>query len=905
MPFDGLASFLPAVAGVRRPLLPANLTAVGVFALSMSLAGTAHAQRAESGLLDEVTVTATRQTDTVNRVPLSITAITQDLADQQGVKSASDLTRVVPGLNVAGNAGGAQQTFSIRGIVGTTGAATTSVYLDDTNLTKRANGGVSQNNGVVLPLLFDLERVEVLKGPQGTLFGGSSEGGTVRYITPTPSLTKFSGAVRAELSTIGDRGEISNELAGAFGGPLVEDKLAMRVSGIRRENGGYIDVYSAYTGKLIQKNANSTEEWAVRGSLLWKISDSFNSQLSYYHVDNTAEGGPGSSTAIFVNRQLAPAGQTFTTTQRCITANTRTAALAQPNGRAAASFVPPNVACTTPTGVFTRAGNTYGPFVTGQDISLATGRQTIVPSDSKADVASLSLNFDFGWATLKSASSYLKDVGHSDTVGGEEWNSTSVNAGQFTTADPTHRGFPLFQPFFDATGGRGNTGSFVAFNDRHGFEQEFRLSSTNTGRLSWVTGLFYSNAKTHILYRFLTDPAMGDQIMRLMYGPTFNSTQRYGLVNDQGFQARLEADIEEKELAGFAEANFWIIPDKLKAIAGLRYSKVDLDYYQTNYGQFSGRLPSSIGSITAGTSTDKPLTPKVGLQYQLNANNMAYATAGKGFRAGGVNAQISQTICESFLTPLGLTASDIPPAFGPDSVWSYELGGKFRITDSLQVNLAVFRIDWKDIQATTTLGCGQGFTSNGGKARSEGAELQVQYRPLRDLSLYLNAGYTDAHYVDPVVGISGPGATSVPAPSLNAGDKFGIPPLQASFGAQYDFTLRNRNAYVRLDGSYKNAYNAGATFGTSGYGANYFTHYNPSEFLLNLRTGMKWDNGLDVNVYVSNLLGDEKQNGGFSDGRGACSAASVDCSTYTSYSPFVAQTFMQPRRFGLQMNYKF
>ena len=68
---------------------------------------------------------------------------------------------------------------------------------------------------------------------------------------------------------------------------------------------------------------------------------------------------------------------------------------------------------------------------------------------------------------------------------------------------------------------------------------------------------------------------------------------------------------------------------------------------------------------------------------------------------------------------------------------------------------------------------------------------------------------------------------------------------------------------------------------------------------------MKWDNGLDVNVYVSNLLGDEKQNGGFSDGRGACSAASVDCSTYTSYSPFVAQTFMQPRRFGLQMNYKF
>ena len=894
----------PAASAFSAPLLPFNLVAVSALALSLSLADSAYAQRAESSLLEEITVTATRQTDTVNRVPLTITAITQDVADQQGVKSASDLTRVVPGLNVAGNPGGAQQTFSIRGIVGTTGAATTSVYLDDTNLTKRANGGVSQNNGVVLPLLFDLERVEVLKGPQGTLFGGSSEGGTVRYITPVPSLTQFSQAARAEVSTIGSRGELSNEVAGSFGGPLVDDKLAVRVSGIRRDNGGFIDVYSAYTGKLIKKDANSTTEWAVRGSLLWKLTDAVNAQLSYYRVDNSAEGGPGSSTAIFVNRQLAPANQTFTTVQRCITSNTRTAPMAQPDGRAAASFVPPNVACTTPSGVFTRAGYTYGPFVTGEDISLATGRQTIVGTGSKAEVSSLSLNFDLGWANLKSASSYLQDSGNSDSPGGEEWNSTTPNAGQFTTDDPTHRGFPLFQQFFNATGGRGHTGSFVANNDRNGFEQEFRLSSPTTGRFSWVAGLFYSKAKTHILYRYLTDPAMGDQIMQLMYGPTFTSAARYGVVNDQGFQARLEADIREKETAGFAEANLWLIQDKLKAIAGLRYSKVDLDYYQTNYGQFSGRLPSSIGSITAGVSTDKPVTPKVGLQYQFNANNMTYVTAGKGFRAGGVNAQISQTICETFLTPLGLTASDIPPAFGPDSVWSYELGGKFRIVDSLQVNLAVFRIDWSDIQATTTLGCGQGFTSNGGKARSQGAELQVQYRPTRELNFYLNAGYTDARYVDPVVGISGPGATSLPAPSFNADDKFNIAPFQASFGGQYDFSVGSRNAYARLDGSYKNAYSAGSTFGASGYGGNYFGRYSPSEFLLNLRTGLKWDNGIDMNVYVSNLLGNERQIGGFSDGRGACSATSVDCSTYSAYSPFVAQAFLQPRRFGLQLNYK-
>ncbi len=107
-------------------------------------------------------------------MPISIQAVTQDNLDRQGIKSAADLVRAVPGLASVPNPGGAQQTFSIRGIVGGNGAATTSVYLDDTNLTKRANSGVAQNNGVITPLLYDLERVEVLKGPQGTLYGGSS-----------------------------------------------------------------------------------------------------------------------------------------------------------------------------------------------------------------------------------------------------------------------------------------------------------------------------------------------------------------------------------------------------------------------------------------------------------------------------------------------------------------------------------------------------------------------------------------------------------------------------------------------------------------------------------------------------------------------------------------------------------
>src|SRR5689334_5893423 len=133
------------------------------FRARVGLAGSIAAAIASHGvaqentdILQEVTVTATRQVETVNRVPLSIQAVTQENLDQQGIKTSADLVRAVPGLSTVANPGGAQQTFSIRGIVGGTGAATTSVYLDDTNLTKRANGGVAQNNGVVAPLLYDL-----------------------------------------------------------------------------------------------------------------------------------------------------------------------------------------------------------------------------------------------------------------------------------------------------------------------------------------------------------------------------------------------------------------------------------------------------------------------------------------------------------------------------------------------------------------------------------------------------------------------------------------------------------------------------------------------------------------------------------------------------------------------------
>jgi iron complex outermembrane recepter protein len=878
-----------------------------------------HAQaQTEQDVLQEIVVTATRRADVASHVPMTISAVTQETLDEQGIKTTADLTRIVPSLNTVANPGGGQQTLSIRGIVGGTGAATTSVYLDDVNLTKRANGGVAQNNGVVAPILYDLSRVEVLKGPQGTLYGGSSEGGTARFITPTPSLTEYSGTGRGEYSTIGSRGSPSYEAGGAIGGPILRDHLGFRLSAIKQESGGWIDDYSAYSGKLIRADANTTTDWAARMALLWQINDHASAQLAGYHVETKFEGGPTAPTAIYVNGQQSP-GATFTTASRCITNNTRTAALAQPGGAPAASFIPTNVACNaaTPATVFFRPSYSYGPFPTGQDIALATGIQQIYPATSEANIASLTLNYDLDVMNVKLISSYLNDKGRSDSAGGEEWSSTTPGAGQFTTADPAHRGFPLFQPYFNATG-LGNTGLFDAVNQRHGIEEEIRFASSGEGRFSWVAGAYFANATTHINYLWLSDVATDDLIMRQLYGAnmagpagnTSPSAARYGLVNSQGFQASLGAVINDRETAAFTEWNLWLVPERLKAIAGIRFSGVELTYNQLNYGQFSGRLSSSLGAVTQGQSTDSPITPKYGLQFQINDRNMLYATAAKGFRAGGVNAQISQTICETFLNQIGITAADVPTAYRPDTVWSYELGGKFRPFDALQVNLAVYEIDWTGIQATTTLGCGQSFTSNGKRARSKGAELQALYQPLQALNFYLNAAYTDASYVDPVSGPTPTLPNVTPTPSFNAGDKFDIPPLQVSTGGQFEQHLTSRlSGYLRLDYTYQNAYRAGATFGASGYGSNYFTQNHPSIDQVNLRLGVRFDNGLDLNAFVFNLLDREKQivQGpvGMSDGRGACSPASIDCSIYSSYNPFVGQLFQAPRRYGIQANYRF
>src|SRR5262249_42770418 len=243
--------------------LSSTLCALGV------AAGIASAQEPEqqAGPLQEVVVTATRHEEPLSKVPISVTAMTQDEMDQMGIKDFQDMVRFTPGVSIdtAGT-----NSISIRGISSSAGADTTGIYIDDTPIQMRS---VGFNPDDTLPKAFDLDRVEVLRGPQGTLFGAGSEGGTVRYILVQPSLTSSSTYVRAEGSYT-EGGQPNYELGIAHGGPIADGKLGWRASAWYRQDGGWIDRVDPTTGAVTENNANHQGTLQLRLAATWAPADS-------------------------------------------------------------------------------------------------------------------------------------------------------------------------------------------------------------------------------------------------------------------------------------------------------------------------------------------------------------------------------------------------------------------------------------------------------------------------------------------------------------------------------------------------------------------------------------------------------------------------------------------------------
>jgi outer membrane receptor protein involved in Fe transport len=272
----------------------------------LSIAGGAWAADAPAAAgaqpgVGEVLVTATKEANAVNvsKVSISIAAYSQVALDNAGVVTLQDLFTRTPGVNFTRQAvfGTAFTSIAIRGIQSRTSQPTTGVYIDDTPLYSFGNN-TNLGGSNAYPIIFDLNTVEILRGPQGTLFGSGSEGGTVRFITNEPSVSHASFYGKAELSGTENAGGPNYEAGAAEGGPIIQDKLGFRVSADFRHDAGWVNhcvpaVAMPGCASVKESDANTIDTFVTRGALLWKPLDwlSVEPSIHYqkYHQPNPSE----------------------------------------------------------------------------------------------------------------------------------------------------------------------------------------------------------------------------------------------------------------------------------------------------------------------------------------------------------------------------------------------------------------------------------------------------------------------------------------------------------------------------------------------------------------------------------------------------------------------------------------
>ena len=227
---------------------------------------------------NDIVVTATRRDSSILQAPLSISAYSQESLDIKGVRNIEDLARMTPGVSLNQGTFGIKY-LVIRGLTSSIGATMNGVYVDDTPVQVRS----VSTTGNFYPAMFDLERVEVLRGPQGTLFGAGAMGGAIRFISAKPSVTDYSGYARAELGFT-EGGAPSYEGGAAFGGPIVEDKIGFRASAYYRRDGGYIDrvPYVASRGTA-RKNHNERDTYVGQFALMFQPADGMTITPSIFH----------------------------------------------------------------------------------------------------------------------------------------------------------------------------------------------------------------------------------------------------------------------------------------------------------------------------------------------------------------------------------------------------------------------------------------------------------------------------------------------------------------------------------------------------------------------------------------------------------------------------------------------
>ena len=696
---------------MNQPTFKKNPVTTAIVALSVLMVGqsatVAHAQSvAEPQVLQEVTISSRKRTERAIDVPLSISVISGGELQNRGAVRLSDAA--IPNVVFLGSENNTLPNFSVRGVQSQNRSnigfdSGIGVYVD----------GVFMGRGAAFNLeTYDIERVEFLRGPQGTIFGKNSIAGAISVVTREPS-KNFEATAGADIGSDNLR-RLSGYLTSALGSDTVLGSLSF-YSGKRD---GYMK--NAATGTKV----GDEDVTAARAKLVFKPSAMLDLTIAADHLkDNSVAASP-------------------------------------------------------------RIVSGYGVIANNDEFTSNTD----LPSLANRTVQGLgsTINYNLGnGLTLTSISSIRK----LDT---RRTSDTDV--------------------------GPANIAASANTSVQDQWSQELRIATNLKGPVEYVAGLYLYEQKVSGTSRSTFGPVAP------VWTPIRNTT------------GNTFGDINSQTKAVFGNAD-WNLSEALTLTGGLRYTdeKKDLAYQQVV--TFPSFLAPSIPLEKDSFSTSN-VTPLLSARMRIDRNAMVYSTYSKGFRSGGWNVDN--------MTAGGPTSFK-QTRFADESMANFEVGAKGTLLDGkLNLSGTVFRMNYDNIQVTQQVqvlgggGAVVGIVTNGGKALSEGVELEATWRPTKMLRFTGGVGYADAYYTDYVDSSRG-------APvSFNGNKLNNAPRLNSNLSASYTLPSSIGAITFRLDAKHTDGFYTGRE--------NTVAQWIPGYDLFNARVSLasnseRWD----LALYVNNL----------------------------------------------------
>lgn len=651
--------------------------------------------------IQTVVVTANKRKEDASKVAISMSVIGGDELQAQHITDYADVTRSIPNISFSGAGGGGDagdgpglSNIQIRGISSAAGSATVGVYLDDVSMTQ-AN---QYSMGTPEPKFFDVDHVEVLRGPQGTLYGASSMGGTVKFITNQPDSKEESFDFFTQVSQMQHANTPNYNGNFVVNKPLIPGELALRF-GVQAEHiGGYIN----QIGYDPTSGATST----VANGINWQDNGVMKLALKWTPTKDLA------ITPSIISQKVKTGDTDVSYSQLLYGGNVIT------DG----------------------AGN---PIQLGK---YETSKTTNERGTDTLTVPSLTVNWDAGIGDVTSVTSFFKR----DFTRIQD--GTFTNSWQIGTLYVDNNAYPELGNYLTTL-----PSSVTLANEVRQFSQELRLASkpyvAGGDPVTWLVGAYAANGHTTILENdfvyginnaftlygqgqtptsfpgvWNTNPP-GNADCNAVYCSTAASVAE-GFPNDNTWHG--EYRYHDSQQSVFGEANYYFMPE-LHATVGLRYLRGQQTYDSFQDLFYQGDQPTPNHSTTNGSKT----TPKFAVIWETSPTNSVFATAAEGFRLGGTNSSLP-------VEPCSLPGPN-PTGYSSDSLWSYEVGDKSRfLNNTLQINAALFYVKWKNMQQEIELPCSFAYDVNVGSATSYGGELELKYKPTPSLLFDLAGGMTHA-----------------------------------------------------------------------------------------------------------------------------------------------------------------